>query len=161
MSIRWVLLAGALSGVLFTGCSSTSDLGTTCTLVKKNPNEANDGIKSIPIMESEIVAGRDYISFGSTECEEFVCVRDASTPKSDATGPATGVCTRSCIVTDSSSCKTGKSEVDKGSNPYTCRALLLDPDTLAAIKASDPATYAQTFGDNLSPYFCAHPLPQQ
>jgi hypothetical protein len=159
MSIRWVLLAGALAGVLSAGCSGGSDLGRSCTLVKKNPDGSNGGI---PIKESEIVAGRDYISFGALECEEFVCMRDASTPKgNNPDADAQGVCTRSCVATDSSSCKTGQSDVDKGSNPYTCRALLLDEQTLVAIKASDPATYAATFGDNLSPYFCAHPLPQQ
>jgi hypothetical protein len=158
MSIRWVLLAGALNAVLLTGCSGGGDLGHPCTLIRKNPNEAADGIKFLTIKESEIVPGRDYISFGVTECEEFVCVRDANAPKGKPGDDAQGVCTRSC-VTDSTSCSTGVDK-DYGGDPFTCRALLLDQETLAAIKDTDPVKYAQTFGDNLSPYYCAPPLKQ-
>ncbi|NRD51271.1 adventurous gliding motility lipoprotein CglD, partial [Corallococcus exiguus] len=41
----------------------------------------------------------------------------------------------------------------------TCRPLLLDQDTLDAIRIADESFYRRTFGENNSPYFCAGAVP--
>lgn len=43
----------------------------------------------------------------------------------------------------------------------TCRALLLDQETLEALRAADENAYRQTFGENNSPFFCAGAPPTQ
>jgi hypothetical protein len=162
MSIRWTLVAVAVYAVAFGGCSSGGDLGKECVLVRKDPTDTDpsDGIRSIEIRESEVVADKDFISFGATECEDLVCVRAANTPFTrDDSNPnpvAKGMCSRPCVHTNESSCATGN-DADR----FTCRAMLLDTETLAAIKQQDPAKYKKYFGDTQSPYFCANPAQTQ
>ncbi|MGA9523402.1 MAG: adventurous gliding motility lipoprotein CglC [Myxococcaceae bacterium] len=160
MSLRWTLFVGALACASVTGCAPRTDLGKECTLVRKDPNDLNpsDGISSIPIKESEIVVGKDFISFGATECEDLVCVRDANAPLGDPGADAKGKCSRPCVETNASSCATGDEKVDESADgKFVCRAMLLDTETLALIKEADPVTYKQYFGDTTSPFFCAHP----
>lgn len=141
------------------GCTPASDIGNPCILVRKDPTDTDpaDGTRSIPIKEKEIQAGKDFVSFGATECEDLVCVRGAATePNPNPEADATGVCSKPCLQTSETSCATGNAELDK-SSPFVCRSLLLDETTLAAIKQADPQKYAQYFGDTQSPYFCAKP----
>lgn len=140
-----------------TGCEAT-DANTPCTLVRGNP----DGGRAIELLNSDPIiknsANKDFISFGSVECEDQVCVRDSSF-KSDAgdTGPyAKGYCSHSCVANSSIGCPSYSGALDNDLNTrLTCRALVLDEATLAALKAKDPVGYARYFGMTMSPYFCA------
>lgn len=150
----------AFAFVLATGCQPKTDLGKTCVMIRKDPSDTDpsDGTRSIDIKEDDVVAGKDFISFGSTDCDDLVCVRDASDPKGPAGGVASGFCSRSCIPTSEATCLTGEEATDR-SSPFSCRSLILDETTLAAIKQADPKRYQETFGDTQSPYFCAKPVP--
>lgn len=146
-----VVAAGSLALVL-SGCPSSTDLGQPCVLVRKDPNDPS---RSIPLKEREIVVGKDFISFGAVECEDLVCVRDARAEKGPDEAEAQGFCSKPCVQTNQATCNTGNRSVDEGPDAYACRALILDEQTLAAIRTADPERYQQYFGDTQSPYFCA------
>ncbi len=145
--------------VFLEGCRVATDLGRECTMVKANPD---GGTASLPILESELpaISSRDYISFGATECEDLVCVRDSNVPRTGTPGAqAKGYCSRPCVPNASTGCPAANSADDK--NPslrLTCRALLLDEQTLADICATDPGRCLQIAGTR-SPYFCARSAP--
>jgi hypothetical protein len=148
--IRWA--AFTLLLVAFAGCPPATDLGKECTLVRRNPNDG--GPPSIPITEAEIKGGRDFISFGSTACEDSVCVRDSSYVRPaniKDTDPALGYCSTSCTAQGSVTGCTPAVETDR----LSCRALILDEETLAAICQADPTICKRYFGDTTSPLFCA------
>ena len=156
MPVRRSLVAMLVLGVpvFLDACRVATDLGLPCQLVKKNPD---GGTTSVPILESDLPGGnKDFISFGATECEDLVCVRDANVPKTGVAGAAaTGYCSRACVPNVSGACPAANKSDD--SNPdtrLTCRALLLDEATLGAICTNDPST-CQKLGDTRSPYFCA------
>jgi hypothetical protein len=158
--VSLVVAAGLVSA--FAACTSTTDLGEPCILVKKNP-DTSSSVQSVPITAKEITPGKDFISFGAVECEDLVCVLDAEhTSQIDPDGgnpdaPVTGYCSRSCVPGSSTACAPQK-DTANDSNPDTsmsCRALLLDPATLGRICQADPAKCQQYFGNNSSPYFCA------
>jgi hypothetical protein len=143
-----------------TGCRYYGDLDADCVLVKRAPDGDDEGYRSVPIFEREIPDNNmDFISFGATECEDFICVRDASFVRpADATDntPAVGYCSRPCVATSALGCPAENASHDKDpALRLTCRALLLDAHTLAAIKESDPELYNRYFGENNSEYFCA------
>jgi hypothetical protein len=126
-------------------------------MVKKNPD---GGTTSVALLESDLPGGaKDYISFGATECEDLVCVRDANVPLSGVPNAAAmGYCSRACVPNSSAGCPAADPNDDRDpSKRLTCRALLLDELTLAAICTNDPAT-CQRIGDTRSPYFCARGL---
>ncbi len=135
-------------------CRSATDLGNPCVLVKKNPD---GGSTPVSIKERELPdGGKDFISFGAAICENLVCVRDSAYPKNpDPNADALGYCSSACVA-NSGTCASANSSDD--SNParrLTCRALLLDELTLAAICSADPVKCYQYFGGTTSPYFCA------
>ena len=151
---KWFALVLSFGSV---ACTVQTDLGTTCVLVRKDPNDAK---KSIPLLEKEIKANRDFISFGATECEDLVCVRDSSFRRpSNATddSQATGYCSRPCVPNSTLGCIAADDADNKegAANKLSCRALLLDETTLAVIKTTDPATFTRYFGGTTSTYFCA------
>ena len=79
MSVRSALFLSA--ALLASGCEVTSELGKPCTLVRKaTPEERPAGVRSTPVLESEIAPNQDFISFGSMDCEDLICVRDADVP---------------------------------------------------------------------------------
>ncbi len=154
------------------GCARVNDLGIYCILVRRDPADTDptDGISSVAVTQGELpnVSGstssqRDYISFGSTECEDLVCVRDSTFAEANEEGlssgtnfPAYGVCSTACSPSNQETCKAADRALDE--NPAThlsCRRLVLDEETLARIREADPARYEQLFGTNTSPYFCA------
>ena len=133
------------------GCKVNTDLGVACVLVKKAPADA--GVSSVPISEEDL-AGQvgDFISFGSAACEDYICVRHASYPRA-ATGDAWGYCSRPCSPTSPSPCP-----VEQG-DPMSCRALILDDQTIGAIcNSDDPAdkeACRQLLGGSVrSSYYC-------
>jgi hypothetical protein len=157
MSLRSALAALSLCLVAASGCKAQTDLNSECVLVKKDPSDAT-GKKSMPITAGELRANanRDVISFGATECEDLVCIREAGAPlpATDAE-PVKGRCSSSCAGADST-CQSFDEALDK--DPATallCRPLLLDAAVLAAMRQADEAAYRRYFGDNSSPYFCA------
>ena len=154
----WLFLSLLAALSLPSACRVNTDLGRSCQLVKKNPD---GGSTSVPIVEADLPsANKDFISFGATECEELVCVRDAYVPRTGvATAPATGYCSRSCVANSTIACPAANSADDTDPvRKLTCRALLLDEQTLGAICTNDPGT-CQQLGDTRSPYFCARSNP--
>jgi hypothetical protein len=134
-------------------------LGSPCVLVKKNPNATGTSDKSLPVSEGEIAPKQDFISFGATECDDLICVRDAEAPRDEnPNAPATGYCSQECVE-GSSSCEVTDTSVDEALRTrMTCRSLLLDQASLERLKKDDPVTYRATFGETNSPYFCAGKL---
>ena len=152
-SILLALSIGALGA-----CQVTTDLGRECLLVKKDPADPS-GKRSIPMKESEIKPGKDFISFGMVECEDLVCVRDSNqlrpTGATD-TSDAKGYCSRPCLQTSTTGCPAADPADDKSATRrLSCRPLILDEVTLAGICQVDPTTCKKYFGDTKSPYFCA------
>lgn len=133
---------GCLVVVLcLTACGGSSGLGDPCTLVKRNPEGGN----ALPIRERELPATRaDYVTFASPSCLD-VCVRDADVARSgDNDALATGYCSQPCAGVGAPC----------GDPAFTCRALLLDEATLAALCSSD-AVPCRSFPDGPKTFFCA------
>jgi hypothetical protein len=146
--------------LLASGCEVTTQLGKPCVLVKKpSAEEQAQGIRSKPVLESEIAAQQDFISFGSTDCEDLICVRDAEFPRDpDQNAAAQGYCSSECVE-GASDCEVTGSDVATGiKERMTCRSLLLDQVSLERLKKDDPVAYRNTFGETNSPYFCAGKL---
>jgi hypothetical protein len=147
MSIRVLALIAA--ALVVAGCKPATDLNTPCRLVKRNP----DGGSPLPIAEKDVIAkvgaDKDFISFGTVECEDLVCVRDTGF-KSDAgpDDPAFGYCSRSCV--QGNTCPSYDSSLDDSADRLRCRALLLDAETLTQL-----ANQGLNPGNVRDPYFCA------
>lgn len=136
-------------GVLAMGCKPATDLNQPCTLVKRNP----DGGKPLPILENEVRSAqgqnKDFIAVGSVECEDLICVRDSLFTSDAGPGePAAGYCSRACV--QGSQCPSYDESLDKSAKALSCRALLLSPETLAALAGGDAG-----FSGLRDPYFCA------
>lgn len=161
MSLRSALLMSA--GLLLGGCNVTTQLGVPCELVRAaTPQEReNGGLKFVPIYEKELVRGQDFISFGAVQCDDLICVRDASVAPSDnPEDVALGYCSKECIEGTTTGCEVTDSSVAQDlKDRMACRALLLDQATLDALRAADPDYYRATFGENTSPFFCAGRAP--
>lgn len=146
---RLLFVVTALS-VLGLGCKPPTDLNSRCNLVKRNPD---GGSTPVLIREGEVQsaqgANKDFIAIGSIECEDLICVRD-SLFVSDAglDSPAEGYCSRQCV--QGTSCPSYDEALDKGPKALKCRALLLSPETLAALTAGDGG-----FAGVRDPNFCA------
>lgn len=143
------------------GCRASSDLGAECALVKRDPN-VDGGRLFVTNGELRAGAAKDFVSIGSAECEDLICVRDSdyAPPDGGALNPnetARGYCSRNCITGDP--CPSSSSELD--GNPrtrMTCRPLLLNAATLRAIcagSAADRARCEASLGNSTSPDFCA------
>ncbi len=161
---RLIMLARSLIFLALTftamGCKPPTDLGQACRLVKKNP----DGGRAIIILESEIksAANKDFISFGSTDCENLTCVRDSNfNPDSGVSDGgvvavndggnafAFGYCSNVCE--QGSTCSAADPNDDNDARRrLNCRALLLDQETLSALCASGACIQGIK-----SPFFCA------
>ena len=135
---------------LLVACRAQSDLGHKCVMYKSQ--KADSGMPPVDggiivIKESELKEGanKDFISFGSTDCEDFTCVRDSSWVRGDAgpDDPAEGYCSKVCNV--GSACPAEDPLDDnKADKKLACRALLLDEKTLAALCASSGDAGAST-----------------
>lgn len=149
---RFVFATMAL--VVLAACE-TVDLNTPCTLVRGLPDGGRAALlESDPIVKNS--ANKDFISFGSVECEEKVCVRDSAYTADGGDGPARGYCSRACVENSPVGCPSATGALDSDlRTKLSCRALILDEATLAAIKAAKPADYQRIFGMTTSPFFCA------
>ena len=151
--------------VSLVACKTSTDLGKPdCHLLKKGPDAG-----PVNVTIAELSAGKDFLSFGSVECEDLVCVLDSqavSTVLAAATAnpavlnePALGYCSHACPQGSTSSC-TPQFD-DQQEDPalaMSCRQLVLDADTIASI-CNDPVTGQENclryFDNNRSPFFCA------
>jgi len=161
MSLRAAFLVS--TALLLGGCKVSSEIGKPCTLVRKALPEENSPTKTMPVLESEVADRQDFISFGSLECEDLICVRDQDYPRArtaegevDLTAAAMGYCSKPC-VDGSNACEVKDTSDVEPNLPgrMTCRSLLLDQDTLDALRSADEDFYRRTFGENNSPFFCA------
>lgn len=150
MSTRFLTAVTIVTAALLAaGCRPATDLNTPCRLVAGNP----DGGAPRQLLERDVrakaTANKDFISLGTVECEDFICVRDTNF-QTDAglDDPAFGYCSRSCP--QGSSCPSQDSSLDDGPNALSCRALLLDAETLAALTKA-----GLNPGNVRDPYFCA------
>lgn len=144
--MKRTLFAVAALALTFAACKPATDLNTTCTLVKRNP----DGGAPLPILERDVRdmsgANKDFIAVGSVQCEDLICVRDAKfTSDAGLDDPAQGYCSRQCA--QGSSCPSYDEKLDRGSTALSCRPLLLSAETLALLKDEFPGVR--------DPYFCA------
>ncbi|ATB37394.1 adventurous gliding motility protein O [Cystobacter fuscus] len=160
MSARLALLMGA--ALLCGGCEIPSDTGKPCVLVKKDPNDPS-GLGAIPIAPSDLRFNQDFISFGSVDCENLVCVRTAGTEiQTTGEGDALqvlGYCSAPCNLNSATDCSvTSPQTAPDVKATLACRPLLLDEAALSDLKKSDPDTYRSIFGENESPNFCASSL---
>jgi hypothetical protein len=161
MSLRHAILLSA--AVLLGGCEVTTELGRPCFLVRAATEaELKAGsTRAVRMKERDLTAGQDFISFGSAECDDLICVRDSAyVGSTDPNEDAQGYCSRDCVQ-GGSACTVTDTEVPAALRErMSCRALLMDNDALARLKAADPETYRKTFGENDSAYFCAGLPPE-
>src|SRR5690606_12254236 len=103
--------------------------------------------RSAFILNSEILAEQEYISFGVAECEFLTCVRDADFPPNDDEpgSPAFGYCSAPCIPQEDGSSADGEcvpadaaDEDPESPKHLTCRSISVDADLLAHYRETDP-----------------------
>jgi hypothetical protein len=157
MTKTWAAVSAAVLALVMIGCFNPV-IGQECVLVTKDVNG-----NPVQITESQIAGEqKDIVSVGAPECEDLVCVRSANHWPTgvDPNAYAVGECSRPCSPNDQSRCLTG-TDVDTSADAFTCRALVLDAEVLAAYRASHtPEEYERIFGNTESPYFCARQLPE-
>ncbi len=146
------LFVVTLLSLLSFSCKPATDLNNRCVLVKKNPD---GGGTPVNLREGEVRSAqgqnKDFIAIGSLDCEELICVRDSffvSDAGSDAA--AEGYCSSPCVL--GSQCQSFDPTLDKGPKALNCRALLLSPETLAALGDAG-------FPGVRDPNFCARGSP--
>jgi len=140
----WVVTAAVLT-LLAAGCPVSTDNGIPCELVKRAPDGGAE-----KITEAEVTPGKDFVSFGVPECENFLCVRASSAPKSgNPNNVATGRCSSRC-ASEESNCPSAVNDLE-----LKCRPLILDEVTLGQICLNDPAKCERYFGGAQTPFFCA------
>ncbi|HZH03112.1 MAG TPA: adventurous gliding motility lipoprotein CglC [Myxococcaceae bacterium] len=157
--IRSILLPALMLGLatpVLIGCTNAGDNGKPCQLVKRDPEDTDpsDGIRRVRIREEEIEAGTDFISFAAVDCEDLVCVRESTAPLTgNPLAEVQGKCSRPCV--EGTECPSAQDGVT-----LSCKALLLDEQTLADIEKADKVRFENAFGSTKSPFFCvADPAP--
>jgi hypothetical protein len=152
-------LGALLLAATATGCSEESEIGKPCQLVKApTPEDAATGARFSPVLYGELVPGQDFISFGATGCVDLICVsdKDAYRGTTEEQGsPAFGYCSDACIPGSDSCSNVAGDAVEGLEARISCRSLLLDQETLDRLRQEDPDAYRRTFGENVSPFFCA------
>ena len=107
----------ALALFAFAGCSASSDIGAECALVKR---DVDGGRLFVTNREVGTGAAKDFVSIGSTECDDLICVRDSDWAPPDGGGmdpneTARGYCSRNCLWGDP--CPSSSPKLD--GNPRT------------------------------------------
>lgn len=163
--LRHLLLAAILLGATLFACTANTDLGQSCNMVKALPD---GGVTAVVV--GDLSAGKDFVSFGATECNDLVCVVDqasASLQLSQAQrdagtslqSTAVGYCSTVCVQGSNATCTPQFN--DQQNIPglaMTCRELVLDPALIASI-CQDPKLCQEFFGSNRSSFFCARGAP--
>jgi hypothetical protein len=137
-----------LVAAVMASCTKT-DLNQRCSLYKKNP----DGGSLLPILEGDLrsksLGNKDFVNNASFDCEGTYCVRDAEySTDAGSNDPAYGYCSKQCAP--GAVCPSYDEALDKGSTALSCKALLLDLETLARLKELGLSP-----GNISDPYFCA------
>lgn len=149
-----IALSSAALFLGLAGCSTYTDLGVECLLVKGRDADGNN----IYITNGELVAKLEYISHGG-ECDNYVCVRDADMPvgTGDPTAPATGYCSNACVPGEPEACPPADSAHKDPESPgyLSCREISLDPELLAYFRDNDPEQFRRLFGEGATPFYCA------
>ena len=156
MPLRRMMIALSLSiaAGLWAACSQSGDLNKACVLVTKDAGDPT-GRTPADLLESQIPnTHTDFISFGSPDCDNLVCVRDANYPRGDAGDVAMGYCSAPCDPGVSAECQSFDGN-NTGPNALTCRPLLLDTQTLHSICSQDAGACQEYFSNTSKPFFCA------
>jgi len=150
--IRGAVVAGMLVAIA-AGCRPSTGLNLPCNLVRRLPDGGTGFITEREVQEKKGTT-KDFVSFGAVECDDLVCVRDATFPNStNLDGPAGGYCSAAC--SPGSACLSEKPEMDDdATTKLNCRPLLLDEATLGELCTTDPSACID-IGGVRSPYFCA------
>jgi hypothetical protein len=163
--LRHLLFGTLLLGATLFACTANTDLGQPCNMVKALP----DGGTTF-VLVGDLSAGKDFVSFGATACNDLVCVVDqgsASVQLSQAQrdagnslqSPAIGYCSVACVQGSNSTCTPQYNDLQNvPGDAMTCRELVLDPALIAEI-CKDPVACAEYFGSNRASFFCARGAP--
>ncbi len=150
----WLLpLLLASLGIL--ACPPTTDRGRRCQMPRRT-DAGTTFLTEKEVRARSVTASnatRDFLAFGSLDCDDLLCVRDA-TYVTDAgdNDVAYGYCSNPCDV--GAACPSFDAELDKrGDTRLNCRPLLLDEETLAAINMDAQAR--KVLNNVKSPFFCA------
>ena len=158
---RLLLVVAAVS-LSMMACKADTDLGKPgCHLLKAGPDGG-----PVNVIVGELSAGKDFLSFGSVECEDLVCVLDyeaesrllaqATSNPAVLADPATGYCSHPCAQGSTSGCTPQFQDLQQDpSLEMGCRALVLDNDTINEICTRSPADCQRYFNNTRSAYFCA------
>ena len=165
--LRHLLFGTILLGVTLFACTSNTDLGAPCNMVK-----AVDGGSGVALVTvGDLSAGKDFVSFGATECNDLVCVVDqasASEQLSQAQrdagtsldSPAIGYCSTACVQGNNSTCTPQYNDLQNvPGDAMTCRELVLDQALINAICQANPVDCQKYFGTNRASFFCARGAP--
>ncbi len=156
-----LLLVVAAVALSIMACSADTDLGKEgCHLLKSLPDGGPTNV-----IVAELSAGKDFLSFGSVECEDLICVLDqngvadvlaqATANPAVLADPATGYCSHACAQGSNGGCTPQYQDLQNDpSKVMSCRALVLDDDTIAEI-CKDPVKCQQYFNNSRSAFFCA------
>jgi hypothetical protein len=163
--LRHLLLGAVLLSTALAACTASTELGKACNLVKALPD---GGVTAVVI--GDLSAGKDFVSFGATECEDLVCVVDQASVSqqlseaqrdagSSLSSPATGYCSKACVQGNNATCTPQyNDQQDIPGLAMTCRELVLDPEIIAEI-CKDPVLCQEFFGSNRTSFFCARGAP--
>jgi len=149
-----------LAALLVVACKPRPDLNTPCSM----PRRTDAGVSFVTERQVRELIGtgsardatRDFIAFGSLDCEDLVCVRDA-TFVSDAglDEAAKGYCSKVCDAFIADTCQSSDPALDqRGDTRLGCRPLLLDQQTLEAIN-QDPVARRYFPNPVKTEFFCA------
>lgn len=131
-----VVVAGA---ALIGGCQSP-DVGQRCELAwgTTNPPEPKE------------VSG-DYLETGNLACDSLVCIVSPATTGEYATcsGAQCGYCSKPCV---------SDTECYKSETGLVCRQMVLDPEFIAYLEATNPQLAERYLGDARYSRYCAVPL---
>ncbi len=157
---RLVLVVAAVA-LSMMACNADTDLGKPdCHLLKALPDGGPTNV-----IVAELSAGKDFLSFGSVECEDLICVLDqdgvasvlaqATANPAVLADPATGYCSHACAQGSAGGCTPQYQDYQNDPRQVmSCRALVLDNDTIAEI-CKDPVKCQQYFNNSRSAFFCA------
>lgn len=149
-------LIGLVACLTLLACPPGTDRGKPCQMPRRTDAGTTFLTEKEVRARTSTTAGnatRDFLSFGSLDCDDLLCVRDA-TFVSDAgeNDVAEGYCSNPCDI--GTACPSFNPDDDKrGDRQLSCRPLLLDEQTLEAIN-QDPAA-RRVLNNVKSPYFCA------
>ena len=158
---RSFLAVAAVSALSMMACKADTDLGKPgCHLLKALPDGG-----ATNVIVGELSAGKDFLSFGSVECEDLICVLDqvavanvlaqATANPAVLNDPATGYCSHACAQGNTTGCTPQYQDLQNDPTlVMSCRALVLDNDTIAEI-CKDPVKCAEYFNNSRSAFFCA------